>query len=185
MTPRLSPGPVFRAQWKSLGDYSRPGKPVADRAARASLFGLPVVVGVVSGVADLGLRGADAVLAAVALLAGGFLAAFTHLSGVRARLAEREAAWGDAERVHRDALDETSAHLVAASYVSGLETGLIIVLMNVAGDGNGGIQGSWAAPAYAGLTYLLIVFMITLPRLYTAYAESNSVRSDLNGLYRR
>jgi hypothetical protein len=167
-----------------MGDYSRPGHPVADRAARGAVFGVPLLVGAATAVAELGLGGADAVLAAVALLAGGFLAAFTHLSGVRARLTEREVAWGDAERVNRDALDETSAHLIAASYISGAETGLIIILMNLAGDGDGGILGPWAGLAYAGLAYLLIVFMIALPRLYTAYAESNSVRPELNGLYK-
>lgn len=184
MSARLSPATIFRAHWRALSDY-RSSKPVPDVVARGAVVVLPLGVGVGAYLADASLRAPDALLTAVSLLAGGFLAAFTHLSGVRSRLTDRAAAWGDAERIDRDAVDETAAHLLAASYVSGLAVAVLVAGMNLGADKEGALGGTWGAAAIALLVYIFVVFLITLPRLYSAYATSNAVRDELNGLHRK
>lgn len=184
MLDRLIPITVFRAHWKALSDYRSPGKPRPDWVTRAVVLGLPAVVVVLSFRAGLELRSPEGLLAALALLAGGFLTAFTHLSSVRMRLADREEVWGEAERVDRDSIDETSAHLLAASYLSGVAAALLVLGFNFGGTEDGNIGGVWAALASGAMTYVLLLFLVTLPRLYNAYALYANVRHELNGTHK-
>lgn len=184
MLERLWPVDIFRAHWKALSDY-RGKSPVPDVLTRALVLIAPIAAIVASLVWRFEMQLPEGVLAALALLAGGFLAAFTHLSGVRVRLAEREETWGDAERFERDAIDETSAHLLAGSYVSGVATMVLLLGMNFgAGPRPNTIVGGWAAVEAGLLVYLALIFLITLPRLYQAYAAYAGVRAELSGTHR-
>ncbi|MFE6228892.1 hypothetical protein [Cellulosimicrobium sp. NPDC057862] len=184
MLDRLLPGDIFRAHWKALSDYTS-RKPVPDKATRAVVVALPVGAFVASLVFDFTLQIPEGVLAALALLAGGFLTAFTHLSPVRVHLAEREDTWGDAERFDRDAIDETSAHLLAGAYVAGIATVALVLGMNFgAGEEENTIVGFWAALSAGLMTYVVLIFLITLPRLYQAYAKYAKVRAALDGTHR-
>ncbi|MFS0701967.1 hypothetical protein AB6N24_18520 [Cellulomonas sp. 179-A 4D5 NHS] len=186
MFDRLLPTDIFRAHWKALSDY-RGATTVPDYPTRAVLLGAPLLATALSFKFGFELRLPEGALAALALLAGGFLTAFTHLSSVRLRLTEREPAWGDAERFDRDAIDETCAHLLVAAYMSGVATGWLLLGMNFgagAGTGDDMIVGFWAAIEAGLLVYVVVLFLITLPRLYQAYLTYAHVRDALNGAHR-
>lgn len=183
MFDRISPLAIFRAHWKALSDY-RSSRRAPDLVARVIVVLVPLGAGSGAYIAGATLRAPEAVLAGVALLAGGLLTAFTYLSSLRLRLTERESTWGDAERLERDATDETSAHLLAASYVSALATAALIVGMIMTDDEAGAVVGGWAALIIALLTYILVLFLMTLPRLYFSYVATHGVRRELSGLHR-
>lgn len=183
MFDRIWPGAIFRAHWKALSDY-RDHARTPDYVARIVVIGVPLAAGMATYLGHGVLRSPEAILAGVALLAGGFLAAFTYLSSMRLRLTDRSSTWGEADRLERDAMDETSAHLLAASYVSGLATAALIVAMNLSEEEAGAIGGLWAAGIVVLLSYILVVFLMALPRLYTSYVRMHEVRRELSGLHR-
>ncbi|WP_375404862.1 hypothetical protein [uncultured Amnibacterium sp.] len=183
MSSRLVPTQVFRAHWKALSDY-RGDKIVPDRTTRTLVVAMPVVAGVLFGLLGGRLGAPDALLAAVSLLAGGFLAAFSQVATFRARLTERAEMMPDAERADRDSLDETAAHLLVAAYMSGITALVLVIATNVSEDKHGGVVGWWGALAVATGLHVLIVFAIAIPRLYNAYAHTNGVRKELSGTHR-
>lgn len=188
MFDRFAPVDIFRAHWKALSDY-RETKPVPDIWARTTVVAAPLLAVAGTLVFEVHLRAPEGILAALALLAGGFLTAFTHLSSIRVELANREATWGDAERFDRDAIDETSAHLLAGSYVSGVAAMWLVLALSVgpAPDPISApevLTGVWAAVAAGLLVYVGVIFLVTLPRLYQAYAVYARVRKELNGTHR-
>lgn len=184
MLERLSPVDIFRAHWKALSDY-RTKTPIPDVVTRVIVVAVPVGATIAAFLSGFVLQVSEGALAALALLAGGFLASFTHLSGVRVHLADRESTWGDAERFDRDAIDETSAHLLVGSYMSGIAAMWLLLGMNFgAGAAPATIVGFWAAIEAGMLAYVGIIFLVTLPRLYQAYAIYARVRPELSGTHR-
>ena len=183
MSSRFIPIEVFRGHWKGLSDY-RSKKPVADNLTRAGLIALPVAAGISIIVFDGSLAAPGSLLAGVALLAGGFLASFGQISSLRLRLTDRAIDYKDVEQVDRDALDETAAHLLVASFMSALTALSLVLGMNLGADAKGAVGGVWAAIAVALATHVLLVFIIAVPRLYTAYVNINRVRPELSGTHR-
>lgn len=80
----------------------------ADRLAWSALILLPVLAGGVMLVFCTPLRAPGSVLTGVAILAGGFLTSFTHLSTLRAKLTDRADVYSEAEEPERDLLDEVA-----------------------------------------------------------------------------
>ena len=118
-------------------------------------------------------------MAGVALLAGSFLAAFGQISTLRLRLSDREV-----EQTDRDALDETAAHLLVASFLSGVTALFIVMGMNFGVNAMGAVTGVWAGLIVGPAAYVLLVFIIAVPRLYVAYVNINNVRDELSGAHR-
>ena len=106
MISRFNFRPVLRGHWKGLSNGARDGHH-PDWLARiilATPAGLFVVI--------WGLKGSFAaptpILAAVALLAGGMLTAFTHLSTLRMKITELvDEAEDERFVVEREMIDET------------------------------------------------------------------------------
>jgi len=186
MLARLIPTAIFRAHWKALSNYTtQPVKP--DYGARLVVGLAPIAAGVWAYFGHATLRSPEAYLAALAIFAGGMLAAFTHLAGVRQRLEERKDEWGDADAIDRDAVDETSAHLLVAAYTSGLAAAVLVVGLNLSEqppEGPTAINGWFAAIAITVMVHVLVVFLIAVPRLYSAYTSAFTVRDALNGQHR-
>src|SRR3546814_17289338 len=83
------------------------------------------------------LAAPGALLSGVALLAGGFLAAFAQLSNLRIKLTERMRDLPDADRIDRDALDETASHLLVSSYLSAVTAVILVLGMNFGTNAQG------------------------------------------------
>lgn len=137
---------------------------------------------------DVPLVASAPLLAAIALLAGGMLTAFTHLSTLRKAYTDRMEAWGEAERVQRDYLDETAAHLLTGSYTAAWCAASLVVAMNTAAPlvpgGPAVPHGLCASVPVALATYLFLIFIVAIPRMYVAYVELNDVRNELAGTHK-
>lgn len=180
MFERFLPTALFRGQFKSLSDYR--GKKVRGAwAERVIVFASPIATYLLLWLNNATLSDPDSLLAGVSLFAGALLAAFAQLSAWRDRLTERAIRYELTESPDRDALDETATHLLAASYMSALTAGLLIISANIASDELGNIGGPWAWLSAASGTYVFIVFMIAIPRLYKNYTAINKVRRALSG----
>lgn len=176
--------PVLRGHWKGLTD-GRYTPPRPDVVARLSLL-VPVAVFVLMLLKGGRLSTPGALLTGVALLAGGMLSAFTHLSTLRLKVKE----WvGSSEasryEVEKGMLDETAAHLLTGSLLCALDAASLVIGMNVSVTRAGHLYGFWAALAAAISSYVLIIFVLLVPRLYSAYVEMNDVHPDLNGFVGR
>lgn len=183
VSERFNVLPVLRGHWKGLTD-GRYKERRADIAARLSLLGPFTVFGFMLWKHGH-LAAPAALLTGVTLMAGGMLSAFTHLSTLRLKVTEWEKP-GVASRfaVERDMLDETAAHLLTGSLLCALNAASLVIGMNVGATKAGHLSGFWAATAAGLSTYVLIVFIFVIPRLYSAYVQINNVSGELNGFNR-
>lgn len=183
MLNRLNLAPLFRAHWKGLTNGVT--SPTPDWPSRAVLIFIPLAVGAASISLDWRLKSPAALLAGVALLAGSLLSAFTHLSSLRMKISEgaqRDSNRFDAERAM---LDETAAHLLLACLACVVNAVTIVIGLNFRSDTKEEISGSWAAVSLATSSWIVVLFVLCLPRLYSAYVEINQVQEDLSGFTRR
>jgi drug/metabolite transporter (DMT)-like permease len=181
MLSRFDLRSVLRGHWKGLtnGQYST-YKP--DRTSRIVLV-IPLILFVVMLVAGGRLRAPTPLLTATALLAGGFLSAFTHLSTLRLKITEWIEEEGNEDKliVEREMLDETAAHLLTGALLCVLAAVALVAGMNVGGGNGSELVGFWAA-LVAGLSaYIALIFIIILPRLYSAWVDINHVSLRLSG----
>ncbi|MFK0402530.1 hypothetical protein ACIQTT_09395 [Microbacterium sp. NPDC090225] len=183
MANRLFPSQLFRGHWKSLSDY-RDRRPTPDRLTRGILLLVPVLSATAVWVFGGTLASPGALLSGIALLAGALLAAFAQVSNLRFRLTERMRELPDAEQLDRDALDETASHLLVAAYLSAFTALWLVLAMNWGLNESGAVYGPWAALVVLFAVYVLLTFLIAIPRLYTAYVTYNSVRAELSGTHR-
>lgn len=184
MLDRLLPIELFRGHWKALSDY-REKAPVADTSTRVTIVLVPVVAFGLMFIPGAGISAPGALLAGVALLAGSFLSAWGQVSSLRLKLTDRAEDYKTVEQIDRDSLDETAAHLLVASIMSGATALWLVLGMNFATDPDGGsVRGLFAALATGFAVYVLLVFLIAVPRLYNAYVNINKVRDELSGTHR-
>ncbi|MFB7862231.1 hypothetical protein [Streptomyces sp. NPDC056069] len=183
MSERFNVLPVLRGHWKGLTD-GRYRERRADVIARLSLL-LPLTIFGLMLWRGGHLAAPAALLTGVALMAGGMLSAFTHLSTLRLKITDWDKP-GTASRfeVERDMLDETAAHLLTGSLLCALNAAVLVIGMNVGVTKTGQLCGFWAAMAAALSSYVLIVFIFVIPRLYSAYVQMNNVSGALSGFDR-
>jgi ABC-type multidrug transport system fused ATPase/permease subunit len=181
---RFIPTQLFRGHWRALSDY-RVSPSAPDRTARSLVVGVPLLLGIIFFITNSQIAAPGALLSGVALLAGGFLSAFGQIASIRLRLTDRAERFSTVDQSSRDALDETTAHLLVASYMSAVSAFILVLGMNFGVDSAGRIQGIFAALGVASSAYVFMVFLIAIPRLYVAYTVINSVREELNGTHRR
>lgn len=175
--------PVLRGHWKGLTDRRYVPRR-ADILARLSLL-LPVAVFFLMWRRDGQLAAPAPLLTGVALLMGGMLSAFTHLSVLRLKVTEWSSSGGDSRwEVERGMLDETAAHLLAGALLCAFDAAVLAVGMNVSVTKSGHLCGFWAAAAAALSSYILLIFIFIVPRLYSAYVDLNGVSAELNGFNR-
>lgn len=176
--------PVLRGHWKGLTD-GRYTPPRPDVIARLALL-VPIAIFVFMWHRGGRLATPAALLTGISLLAGGMLSAFTHLSTLRLKIKE----WvGNSEasryEVEKGMLDETAAHLLTGSLLCALDAASLVIGMNVSVTKDGHVYGFWAALAAAISSYILIIFILLVPRLYSAYVGMNDVSPDLDGFQKK
>lgn len=183
MTKRLNLLPVFRGQWRGLS-RGKPPDVRPDWLSRCVLYGIPIAVLAASLAWGWTVAAPGAILSGVALLAGGLLSSFTFLSTVRMKVTE----WSEAKparwATERAMLDETAAHVLSAATACIIEAVLIVIGMNVSSAPHDAISGPLAAATLAVAAYVVVNFLVCVPRLYNAYIELNSVSTELSGFTR-
>lgn len=180
MLDRIVPLSLFRGHWKGLSDY-RGDRLKADKATRIFVVAAPLAAGISTAIGHGLIAAPGALLSGVALFSGGLLAAFGQLSTLRLKLTDRADENHFSERIDRDFLDETAAHLLVAAYTAAVSAALLVLAMSFGADSEGRIGGAWGAIIATVTTYVFVVFIIALPRLYVAYTRINKVRSELSG----
>ena len=177
---RILPTSLIRGQWRVLTNRDLEGRSSPDAVARIFTYVIPLAAAV--WVFIRGSLGApEALLSAMSLFAAGLLTSFAHLSTWRDRLTERAESLPDADALDRDHLDETAAHLAAAAYGSIACAISLVVAMNTRPEGQEALQGLAAAIPTAFGTYVAVIMLIALPRLYQAYTSLNNVRPEMSG----
>lgn len=173
--------PVLRGHWKGLtrGDVTAY---TPDRLSR-HILKLPPLLAALALWRNWELAAPTPLLSAVALLAGALVGSFGSLSTLRLKLTDWADREGDNQQPQRDALDETVAHLLTAAVLCALTAAVLVIGTNVAGADKP-VTRPWAALAVGLGSYVLLLFMLVVPRLYAAYVEINNVRDRLNGFSR-
>ncbi|MGV8970683.1 MAG: hypothetical protein ACOH10_00045 [Rhodoglobus sp.] len=157
-----------------------PSRP--DYAARSVLLLVPILCGAAVLRFDIHIQAPATLLTGIAILAGGFLTAFTHISTLRLRLTERQDNQAESEIDDRDLIDEIATLLLVAAFFSVATAATLVVAMNWIEE-DFLYQG--AAALVAGLgAEVVALFLLTIPRLYNAYLQINKVRPALNGANR-
>ncbi|MEW1866355.1 hypothetical protein AB0399_39290 [Streptomyces sp. NPDC088194] len=184
MSARFNVLPVLRGHWKGLTDGRR-AIHRGDKVARSSI-GIPLAVFLLMYLRDGKLASPAPLLTGVSLLAGGMLSAFTHLSSLRLRITDWDGAGGISRfEVERRMLDETAAHLLTGSLLCAIDAGSLVVGMNISLSKSGHLYGFWAALSTALSSYILVIFIFVIPRLYSAYVEINGVGGELSGFTKK
>lgn len=174
--------PIIRGHWYGLSDGRRTDDG-GDWPTRIAL--LSTVLLVPAGMQfDWKLAAPGPLLGGVALLAGALIGSYGTLSTLRLRLLDLADPHDEALEPERDLLDESVAHLLLAALVAALTAASLVIGTNTT-PMNEPVTGFWAALAIALSTYLLLLFVLVLPRLYAAYVQINVVRPALNGQHRR
>ena len=175
------------AHWKGLSNDTADGGTTPDHWARTSLVAPSAVVLIWGLIAKWVVMAPIPLLTGVTLLSGGILGVFAQLSTLRLKLTDRmEDATLDVER---DGIDEAVAHLLTALLICVFCAVAIVVGLNTTTPENN-VSGQtilgppWSAFVLAGSTYLSVLFLIIIPKLYSAYVEMNNVRSRLSGFQR-
>lgn len=137
------------------------------------------------------IQRAGPVLTAVALLAGGTLTAFTHLSTLRLKLTDRaepgsysqEGEEIDGEAGDRGMVDEVATHLIMAAMFSTITALVIILGVNFASGapGTDEVRGPFAWVINALLIFDATLYWIAIPRVYLTYVELNKVDPRMAG----
>ncbi|HVF06387.1 MAG TPA: hypothetical protein VNA20_16210 [Frankiaceae bacterium] len=178
---RFDVTPLLRGHWKGLTDGRFP-KYHPDWLARGILC-IPAVLAIAAVALDWKLASPTPLLSAVALLAGALVGSFGSLSTLRLKLAD----WGDRDdtafQVQKDMIDETVAHLLTAALFCAV-TALMLVIGTNTANHKGEVTGSLGAIIIGLASYVFLVFVLILPRLYAAYVEINNVRDRLSGFSR-
>lgn len=176
---RFEVRPVFRGHWKGLtnglGSDCKP-----DWFARATLVLIPVGVAALSLVLGWKIAQPAPLLGGVSLLAGGLLGAFAQLSSLRLKVSEWTEHDDDKWLVERELLDETAAHVLLAALLCAVDATLLVIATSTT-SASDGLPSGWTATIGAISVYVALMFIICIPRLYSAYVQINSVADHLNG----
>jgi hypothetical protein len=182
MFERFNPLPLLRGHWRGLTVDSLDGTTTAGRdvAARLVFIIVPVSLTVLAHQLGWRLNAPGSLLSGVALLAGGLLASFGQLTDFRQRLFDSMAFEGDGEALDRNMIDETVAHLLLAAFLCGVDAVLLVIGMNMSRAGTN-VDGVMAAAITGVSSYVALLFLVAVPRLYVAYSTYNNVSRHISG----
>jgi hypothetical protein len=179
---RLSVAPIIRGHWKGLTNGVG-NTAVADWTARIAFTIIPLGVATLTVSLQWCMAQPGPLLSGVSLLAGALLGAFAQLSSLRLKITE----WSTGEprkwEVERELIDETAAHILFAAMLCATDAALLVVAMNVTPP-NMPVEPGWSAPILGIASYIFLMFIVCLPRLYSAYVQINSVSDKLSGFTR-
>ncbi|EID80207.1 MULTISPECIES: hypothetical protein [Rhodococcus] len=184
MTDRFSVTSVLRAHWKGLSKPSEEGhRPEPDRIARLVLALVPLLTGIATFGLGVKLSSPGTLVAALSLLTGTLLTVFAQLSTLRLKLTEWFEKDDVGSRGDKDAIDESVAHVLVAALLSLVATVVTVAGIVLEDSQSPVLQGIVAAVVIALITYVLLLLIMLIPRLYGAYVSVNDIEDNLNGRF--
>lgn len=189
--------PIVKGHWKSLANVNKLGEHVgADIVTRSILGVLSVGAATWVYLADVAFAAPAALLSGFALLSGVLLSVFAQLASMRTRLTDSNDS-SNRTRVLKDSLDESVAHVLIAALLGLLASVTIVVSMAMyeppipeapagvavapAPSSGPEIMG-WPAVVVAAIaTYEVLLLIMVIGRLYSAYTRVNDVSPRLDG----
>lgn len=176
---RLLPNAVIRAQVKGL-THGGTRAYVPDWVARIAVAA-PLALVIPAYLWHWKLAAPDALLTGVSLLGGALVGSFGFIASLRLRLIETQIGYSEEPDAARDSIDESVAHLLAATLGCVLDAVALVIGMNVSVNSTGALIGFWAAVAIALSAYVAVVFYMLVTRLYAAYVHVARPRANLDG----
>lgn len=194
---RLSLVPIVKGHWKSLANVNKLGEHVGADVVTRSILGV-LSVGAATWVylADVAFAAPAALLSGFALLSGVLLSVFAQLASMRTRLTDSNDS-SNRTRVLKDSLDESVAHVLIAALLGLLASVTIVVSMAmhepptpqaIAGVAVAPVPSpgpeimGWPAVVVAAIaTYEVLLLIMVIGRLYSAYTRVNDVSPKLDG----
>jgi hypothetical protein len=189
MASRLDFTPVWLGHWRGLS--MRTHSPTGylhyhpDRVARAFTLLVPAAafVGALYWLRDalptwsLPADFTAVAVGAAALLSASLVAALSQLAGWRDRLSDRDRV---SEQPVKAMIDEAVAHVALALLESVLMLATAVASLALAG---------WPARLFTAATcalgaHVIYLFLLLVPRLYSAYVQRNDVDENLDGYSR-
>jgi hypothetical protein len=193
MFDRVNIFALLRGHWKGLRDRDGAEDLGPDLVARGVLLGSATIVLLASWHYGLQLRQPGIMFAGLSLLSSGLLAAFAQIASIRARFQAPEDAEFDTDLDTRNMLDEAVAHVLTAAMLAAIDAALILVALNVGGLHNVAPKGApvderiatgFSVPIAAIATYMLVLFVMAIRKLYAAYVQGNEVDPAVSGHHR-
>lgn len=180
---RFSARHIWNAHFKGLKNRNFGGTAVgvADVFARTVLYGAPVALAALAYWQGATIAAVDGLLAAAGVLAGGLFMAFTQVAAWRDRYTERWSRRETSEKPQRYSLDETVAHILMATYGCFALLVMVLVGANFANE-DGDLVGVFSALVIAVGAYIVLLMLVILPKLYTAYAVTHELDDEMSGL---
>lgn len=151
------------------------------------LYGGAISLAAIGFFRDWQITAAESLLSGAALLTGGLLAALAQVASWRDRLTARQSENKRAEVAKRDSLDECVAHIVMAIYAAVVVTVLLAIAANILGGAapEGGhppkLDRGLSTAIIGSSTYLTLLLLVVLPRLWHTYADQNNVPARMGG----
>ncbi|MEV0944558.1 hypothetical protein AB0I90_29860 [Micromonospora wenchangensis] len=164
--------PLIRDHFRSM---QRPDSS-PDWSARLIVVVVPLAVGVASYLMEWRLTDPSAISGASALIAGIMFGAFTQLAAFRDRIEGRRPFDATTKRHFR----ETAAHLMAGALASALEAAVLVVASGIRPNPDAKLDRIPTCIVLALGCYVLILFIMAIRRMYSAY-----LRVFDNGQYLR
>jgi len=182
----LLPSRLIRGHIKALRAGGH--RPWGGKVMVAFVYLTPLAVFVLSLVTGFVLRAPAALLTAAALISGGALSAFTHLSNLRQRLTDRADSYAKSEAPERKLVDISATHLLMCALGAMTSAVSLVVGMTLFGSFDPASKaymvdfgGVIAGISVGLLTWTALLFWIAIPKLYAAYVQIHDVQAELNG----
>jgi hypothetical protein len=146
------------------------------------MFGLPLLIGVVSVVRDWQLRSLGNLIGGVSLLAALLFSLLITVLGQASDLADRAVTQGTSRRtVERSAvLRSLGSNVAYAALLAAFSAGLLVLAAQWA-DEKGLLPVGWSTAAIVALSHLTVTFLMVLKRAYRLLQGQIDIASTGDG----
>jgi hypothetical protein len=182
---RFNPAPVLIGHWRGLSNVDKQGQITgADYVTRCTLVVVSGGIGGLIAWKHVEFAAPTAFLSGFALLSGVLLGVFAQLASMRLKLTEQRAE-SNSRQALKDSLDEAVAHVLVAATVGLANCVIVVIAMSTAADPLKPVIAGVPAILVGALgTYELLLLVIVIRQLYSAYVRVNKVSDELSGFSR-
>ncbi|MHC9294177.1 hypothetical protein ACRCUN_17070 [Mycobacterium sp. LTG2003] len=181
---RFNPLPLVVGHWRGLSNIDRDGAYVGgDAVTRTILVVGSAGVGAAVWHWQVSFSAPTAILSGFSLLSGVLLSVFAQLASMRVRLTDSPDE-SVRRRVLKDSLDESVSHVLLAALLGLVASTVIVISMAVTDPippAQPEIAGVWAIILAVVGVYEMLLLVMLIPRLYSAYTRVNDVSPEIDG----